>query len=150
MITTDIYIAIIIGIILSLLFTELTGVMPAGLVVPGYLSLMMGQPQTILLIFLISLVTYLIVTHGIARITILYGKRKFTAMITIAIIIKYALSFALPEAYLGIIGLAAMGAVIPGLIANTIQRQGLVSTVTSTGLLTIITYLATLSVRFIG
>ncbi|SNS57127.1 poly-gamma-glutamate biosynthesis protein PgsC/CapC [Anaerovirgula multivorans] len=150
MITTDIYIAIIIGIILSLLFTELTGVLPAGLVVPGYLSLIMKQPQTLLLIFLISLVTYLIVTHGIARITILYGKRKFTAMITIAIIIKYVLSLIIPDAYIGLIGLAAMGAVIPGLIANTIQRQGFIPTITSTGLLTILTYVATLSIGFIG
>lgn len=148
--TTDIYIAIIIGIILSLLFTELTGVLPAGLVVPGYLSLIMKQPQTLLLIFLISLVTYLIVTYGIAKITILYGKRKFTAMITIAIVIKYVLSLIIPDAYIGLIGLAAMGAVIPGLIANTIQRQGFIPTITSTGLLTILTYVATLSIGFIG
>ena len=32
---TDIDTVIIIGVILSLLFTEITGVMPAGLVVPG-------------------------------------------------------------------------------------------------------------------
>jgi len=148
--TTDIYAAIIIGVILSLLFTEITGVLPAGLVVPGYLSLMMGQPQTLLLIFLISLVTYLIVTYGVARITILYGKRKFTAMITIAILLKYLLAFIIPESYIGFIGLAAMGTVIPGLIANTIQRQGFIPTIASTGLLTALTYTATLFIEAIG
>ncbi|KPU45978.1 capsule biosynthesis protein CapC [Oxobacter pfennigii] len=150
MITTNTYTAIIIGIILSLLFTELTGVLPAGLVVPGYLSLTMDKPQTLLIIFLISLVTYLIVTYGIGKITILYGKRKITAMIAIAIIIKYMLSFIIPDAYIGLIGLAAMGAVVPGLIANTIQRQGFIPTIASTSLLTVLTYAATLSVGFIG
>ncbi len=147
---TDIYTTIIIGVIFSLLFTEITGILPAGLVVPGYLSLIMGQPHTLLFVFLLSLITYLVVTYGIGKVTILYGKRKFTAMITMAILLKYLLSFAVPEAYMGFMGLAAIGAVVPGLIANTIQRQGFVPTIASTGLLTVLTYAATLTIGFIG
>jgi poly-gamma-glutamate biosynthesis protein PgsC/CapC len=127
-------------VILSLLFTELTGVLPAGLVVPGYLALMIRQPQAIFLTFLIGTLTYLIVTFGVGRLTILYGKRKFTAMIAIAIILQFLVHNLTPIYFIGISGLAAVGVVVPGLLANTIQRQGLATTFLSTGLLIGVTY----------
>ncbi|HWQ78221.1 MAG TPA: poly-gamma-glutamate biosynthesis protein PgsC [Anaerovoracaceae bacterium] len=137
---TNIDTVIILGVILSLLFTEITGVLPAGLVVPGYLTLLMKQPQTIFLTLLIGALTYIIVTYGVGKLTILYGKRKFAAMITIAIILQFLVHTVTPIYYIGISGLAAVGIVVPGLLANTIQRQGLATTFLSTGLLIGLTY----------
>lgn len=137
---TDIDTVIIIGVIFSLLFTEITGVIPAGLVVPGYLTLLIKQPQTIFITFFISILTYLIVFFGVSRLTILYGKRKFAAMITVAIVLQFVIHTVLPYDYIGISGLAAVGIVVPGLLANTIQRQGLATTFLSTGLLIALTY----------
>ena len=48
---SDLYIALVLGVTLSLIFTEKTGVLPAGLIVPGYLALVFDQPITILMIF---------------------------------------------------------------------------------------------------
>ncbi len=137
---TDIDTVIIIGVILSLLFTEITGVLPAGLVVPGYLALLVKQPQTIFMTFFISILTYLIVGFGVSKLTILYGKRKFAAMVTISIVLQFLLQMVIPFDYINISGLAAVGIVVPGLLANTIQRQGLATTFLSTGLMLAVTY----------
>jgi poly-gamma-glutamate biosynthesis protein PgsC/CapC len=140
LLSTDITTVIILGVAFSLLFTEITGIIPAGLVVPGYLTLLMKQPQAIFLTFFISVLTYVIVYYGLNKVTILYGKRKFMAMITIAIVLQFLLHSVLPSDYVNISGLAAVGIVVPGLLANTIQRQGLATTFLSTGLLITVTY----------
>lgn len=140
MLLTDINIVIILGVIFSLLFTEITGILPAGLVVPGYLALLISLPQAIFLTFIISILTYLIVFFGVSKVTILYGKRKFTAMIVVAIVLQFIIHAILPFDYSNISGLAAVGIVVPGLLANTIQRQGLATTFLSTGLLIGVTY----------
>lgn len=137
---TDISIVIILGVVFSLLFTEITGVLPAGLVVPGYLTLLMRLPQAILTTFIISFLTYLIVFFAVGKVTILYGKRKFTAMILVSLLLQFAAHTILPIDYGYIVGLDAVGIVVPGLLANTIQRQGLAATFLSTGLLIGATY----------
>ncbi|ATW28466.1 poly-gamma-glutamate biosynthesis protein PgsC [Candidatus Formimonas warabiya] len=128
------------GVIFSLLFTEITGVLPAGLVVPGYLTLLIKLPQAIFLTLFISILTYIIVYFGVSKVTILYGKRKFAAMIIVAVVLQFLIHTILPVDYGNISGLAAVGIVVPGLLANTIQRQGLATTFLSTGLLIAVTY----------
>lgn len=131
---------IILGVILSLLFTETTGILPAGMVVPGYLALLAKLPQAIFLTFCISLLTYLIVDFGVSKVTILYGKRKFAAMIAVAVVLQFIMYAVFPFDYSYIPGFAAVGIVVPGLLANTIQRQGLATTFLSTGLLSAMTF----------
>ncbi|MBP2079972.1 poly-gamma-glutamate biosynthesis protein PgsC [Oceanobacillus polygoni] len=140
--TGDIYLAIAAGVIFSLFYTEWTGVIPAGLVVPGYIAMMFTTPASIVVTFLVSFLTYLIVMKVIAKFTILYGRRKFTAMITTGIILKAIFDFgfaeySIPEA---VGGLVAIGIIVPGLIANTIQKQGVLPTVGSTLLLSGLTF----------
>src|SRR5699024_4948492 len=78
---TDLYIALVLGVVLSLLFTERTGIIPAGLVVPGYLALIFDQPIFIVVILFVIFLTYLIVHFGISLVTILYGSIKFDAIL---------------------------------------------------------------------
>lgn len=137
---TDISIVIVLSVIFSLLFTEITGILPAGLVVPGYLTLLMKTPQAIFMTLIISILTYLIVFFGVSKVTILYGKRKFTAMIIVAILLQFIIRTVAPIDYGYIAGLGAVGIVVPGLLANTVQRQGLAATFLSTGLLIAVTY----------
>ncbi|AGL01759.1 poly-gamma-glutamate biosynthesis protein PgsC [Desulfoscipio gibsoniae] len=144
MLFTAIGTVIILGVILSLLFTEITGILPAGLIVPGYLVLLIDLPQAIFLTFFISILTYLIVNFGVSKVTILYGKRKFVAMIAVSVVLQLILYTILPFDYRYLSGLAAVGIVVPGLLANTIQRQGIATTFLSTGLLCAMTYGCTL------
>ena len=129
---TDLYVALTLGVILSLIFSEKTGIIPAGLVVPGYLGLIFDQPVFIMMVLLISLLTYVIVTYGISRFVILYGKRKFAAMLVVGISLKLIFDYFYPIMPFEIYEFRGIGVIVPGLIANTIQKQGLVVTLGST------------------
>lgn len=93
---SDLYVALVLGVTLSLIFSEKTGVVPAGLIVPGYLALVFDQWEIMLTILIISVVTYLIVTHGLSRWVILYGRRKFAAMMVTGICLKLLLDLVYP------------------------------------------------------
>src|SRR4051812_45220523 len=129
---TDLYVALTLGVILSLIFSEKTGIIPAGLVVPGYLGLIFDQPVFIMMVLLISLLTYLIVTYGISKFVILYGKRKFATMLVVGISLKLIFDYFYPLMPFEIYEFPGIGVIVPGLIANTIQKQGLVVTLGST------------------
>jgi len=137
---SDLYIALVLGVTLSLIFTEKTGVLPAGLIVPGYLALVFDQTITILMIFLISILTYVIVVYGISKVVILYGRRKFTAMLITGIVIKVAFDYFFPILPFEVFELRGIGIIVPGLIANTMQKQGLPLTVGTTVLLSGVTF----------
>jgi poly-gamma-glutamate biosynthesis protein PgsC/CapC len=138
---SDLYISLVIGVVFSLLYAEKTGVVPAGLVVPGYLGLVFDQPVFILVVLCISFLTYLIVTQVIGRFTILYGRRKFAAMLATGIVLKLVFDYFYPIVPFEIFEFRGIGVIVPGLIANTIQKQGLVPTVGSTLLLSGLTFL---------
>ncbi|WP_054703415.1 poly-gamma-glutamate biosynthesis protein PgsC [Shouchella patagoniensis] len=137
---TDLYIALILGVLLSLLFSEKTGVVPAGLIVPGYLALVFDQVLFMTLVVLVSILTYVTVKYGLSKIMILYGRRKFAAMLITGIIFKLAVDFAYPITPFEAFEFRGLGVIVPGLIANTIHRQGVVITIGSTLLLSGLTF----------
>ncbi|WP_082232700.1 poly-gamma-glutamate biosynthesis protein PgsC [Halobacillus massiliensis] len=149
---SDVYLALVAGIVLSLFYTEKTGILPAGLVVPGYIAMLFTFPVSIAVVFMISFLTYLIVMKVIAKFTILYGRRKFTAMLTVGITLTIVFDLVVPMYSTPAIveGMMAIGVIIPGLIANTIQKQGVLPTTASTLLLSAVTFgIVTLS-TYIG
>ncbi|MDV7766215.1 poly-gamma-glutamate biosynthesis protein PgsC [Peribacillus sp. CSMR9] len=137
---SDLYVALVLGVTLSLIFSEKTGVVPAGLIVPGYLALVFDQWEIMLVILVISVVTYLIVTHGLSKWVILYGRRKFAAMMVTGICLKLLLDMVYPVMPFEIFEFRGIGIIVPGLIANTIQRQGMPLTLGSTLLLSGLTF----------
>ena len=146
---TDLYIALVIGLILSLIFVEKTGFTPAALIVPGYIALIVEDPIYLLLVLLISLVTYLIVTYGIAKITILDRNRKLVAMVAVGVAVMLIIDYFLPMMSFGIYELMAIGLIVPGLIAYTVSKQGMVFSYVSILLLGGLTYLIMLGYSFI-
>lgn len=138
---TELYISLVVGVVLSLIYAERTGVLPAGLIVPGYLALVLDQVLFLGVIFLISFATFLIVTHGIGRVTILYGRRKFGAMLATGVLLKLVFDYFYPALPFEVYEFRGIGVIVPGLIANTIQKQGVVPTVVSTLILSGLTFL---------
>lgn len=132
MIDENITIALIIGVVLSLLFAEKTGIVPAGLVVPGYIALTLTEPAYLTMIFLASFFTYLLVMKVLSNYTILYGRRKFSMMLIVGIAVKLSFDFLLPIDAVQVHGIQEIGIIVPGIIANTIQRQGVMPTVVTT------------------
>ncbi|GGE83462.1 poly-gamma-glutamate biosynthesis protein PgsC [Priestia taiwanensis] len=137
---SDLYVALVLGVVLSLIFAEKTGVVPAGLVVPGYLALIFNQPIFMLIVLLISIATYLLVVHVIAKWVILYGRRKFAAMLITGICLKLTFDYFYPVMPFEIFEFRGIGVIVPGLIANTIQKQGISLTLGSTLLLSGLTF----------
>jgi len=116
--------AIGVGLTLSLVASELFGVASAGLVVPGYLALYLDQPGRMLATLLVALATWALVRYGLARLVILYGRRRFGVTVLTGFLLNAALAqaqaFLPPETA----GLRAIGLIVPGLIANAALSQG--------------------------
>ncbi|WP_096437302.1 poly-gamma-glutamate biosynthesis protein PgsC [Alteribacter populi] len=140
----ELYVALIIGVLVSLLFTEKFGVLPAGLIIPGYLALIFDQPIFLVVVLGISVITFLLVTKVVGRYVTLYGRRKFAAMMVAGMILKMIFDYFYPVMPFVINEFRGLGIIVPGLIANTIQRQGVIPTITSTLFLSGITFLVVL------
>ncbi len=116
--------AIGLGLTLSLVASEVFGVASAGLVVPGYLALYIDQPWRVAATLAVALGTWAAVRHGLERLVVLYGRRRFGITVLTGFLLNAALDHTLaflpPEAA----GLRAIGYIVPGLIANTALAQG--------------------------
>ena len=150
MIGSELYFSLFVGVVLSLIFAEKFGINPAGLVVPGYLALIFAQPIMLLSVLIISCLTFFIVNNGISQWVILYGRRKFAAMILTGMVLKFIFDLLYPLTPFEMVEVSGIGVVIPGIIANTIQKQGVVITLSSTMLLTCITYVILFLYSFIN
>ena len=120
MVSTDLYVAIILGLTLSLLFQEKFGINPGGLVVPGYLALTMDNPKSLIVEFVLN------------KFIILYGRRRFLAMLMVCMILKISLDALNVSMGMSLGILDGVGIVIPGLIANCYYKQGIKLTAVST------------------
>ncbi|WP_096437539.1 poly-gamma-glutamate biosynthesis protein PgsC [Alteribacter populi] len=137
----DLYITLVVGIVLSLIYAEKAGALPAGIIVPGYLALIFDQPFFLMSIFFISCAIYFLVVHVFSRFTILYGRRKFAAMLLTGVVMKLAFDYFYPVFPFEIYELRGIGVIVPGLIANSFEKQGVYITVTSTMVLSGLTFL---------
>jgi len=125
-----IYQAIGIGIVVSFAFYEIVGLSPGGIVVPGYIALFLDQPIRILITLLAALLTYFIVSK-LSNYIILYGRRRFLAMILIGFLLKWLIEEIIITIPISGIELRSIGYIIPGLIANEMRRQGIMPTIYS-------------------
>jgi poly-gamma-glutamate biosynthesis protein PgsC/CapC len=119
-----------IGLLLALLFISLTGYYPGGIIVPGYLILFIDQPLRIVGTIIASLIA-LGCFKIISEYTILFGKRRFVFMILCGGLAALLLSILLPQLFPGSVEFRVIGWVIPGLIANHFERQGVIQTFSS-------------------
>jgi gamma-polyglutamate biosynthesis protein CapC len=144
---TELYLALVVGVGLSLLYAERTGVIPAGLIVPGYLALVFDQVLFVAAIFLLSFLTFIVVNQGVARVVLLYGRRRFVAMLSVGIVLKLVFDALYPALPFEVYEFRGIGVIVPGLIAAAIHRQGVPHTVFSTLLLSGLTFLVVFAVN---
>ena len=115
------------SVILSFLVTELTGLLTGGMVSAGYLAFYFSEPMRILSTFLLSALIALILRLS-KEFLILYGRRRFMLSILLSILFVYALE----KAYFIMsplsLDLRVIGYIIPGLIANDMEKQGIIRT----------------------
>lgn len=126
-----------IGIVVGFIFYELVGLSPGGVVVPGYLALTFHSPTMVLTTIAVALITYLAV-KGVSNFAVLYGRRRFMAMILMGFLIKWVLEGVIIRVPIVNLEIVAIGYIVPGLLANEMKRQGIISTLICTGIVVVI------------
>ncbi|MBN2171577.1 MAG: poly-gamma-glutamate biosynthesis protein PgsC [Candidatus Krumholzibacteriota bacterium] len=126
------YQSIGLGLVVSLVFSEILGLAAGGLIVPGYIALYLHEPLRIAGTVLAALVTF-VSLKLVSRFVLLYGRRTLVfcvlAGFVFGFLTRYLLAF---NAAVGV-GvdaslLQSIGYIIPGLIAYWMLRQGVVET----------------------
>ncbi|MDF8264949.1 poly-gamma-glutamate biosynthesis protein PgsC/CapC [Luteipulveratus flavus] len=119
-------VAIVVGVIMSMLFYERAQLTTGGAIVPAYLSLAVFRPLAIVVTIVIGFLTYQVVTVLLAKRTILYGRRKFEAEVLVGLtLIMVATYLAHLTDHLDpvFLGLTGVGFLVPGIIAHDMARQ---------------------------
>jgi len=128
-----------IGILVAVLFVEILDIYPGGIIVPGYIALYLDHPLRILatiLIALLSLLTYRI----LSRFLILFGRRRFVMIVLLGVLWGEVWFLLLPHFFSSPVELRVIGWLIPGLLANNLEKQKFIPTLASMFTVSIITY----------
>lgn len=137
---THFYLAIVIGTVLSLIVDEVFGIQCGGYIVPGYLAMVCDDMACVLIVFALSLITYLIINYVLPKFMILFGKRKFAVSLIVSIILKLAAEMLFPMIPFASVTFRGVGAITPSLLANSYSRQGIIYTIPATLIVTYITF----------
>lgn len=132
--------AVGLGLVLGLLATELFGLAASGLIVPGYIALQLHRPKALVTTLVVALITVVVVRLASLQLVV-HGRRRSAAML----IVGYLVGFLASEwtgAHGGGDSFAAVGLVVPGLIALWIDRQGAVETLSAVTTVSVLVRLA--------
>ena len=122
-------VAVGLGVVFSLLFNEFFGVAAGGIVVPGYVALQMHDPYQLIGTLVVSFLTFLVL-RGTSHYIFVYGRRRLVLAILIGFLLGYlSRQLVLHNLFEVDIRFQAIGFIIPGLIANWMERQGLFQTI---------------------
>ena len=130
---------VFVGVVIALLYTELTGIFPGGIVVPAFLALTLDRPVRALVTIAVACLSVL-VFRSASRYFILFGRRRFVVMLLLGGLGAQAVWLAAPHLLSAAAPARALGLVIPGLLANNLERQAFLPTIASLVTVTVITY----------
>lgn len=131
--------SLIIGVIISLLLAEITGLSPGGIIVPGYLALYFNRPLRVAGTLAAALLAYL-AYRLLARWLILFGRRRFAMLVILGALISHFGASSLSSLEPTMPDARVVGLIIPGLIADRFERQGFLNTLAMTLAATAIVY----------
>ena len=119
------------GMVLSLFLTETLGVTAGGIIVPGYIAMNLESPERLVITFGISIITFLLIKL-LSQYIMVYGKRRLVLALLIGFLLGYlSRSENIITAGLGTTDFMVIGNIIPGLIANWMDRQGVLRTIST-------------------
>ena len=117
---------ILTGVAVSLIFSELTGLSPAGIIVPGYIAISLQTPRRVIYTIAVAVLA-MFCARLIARLTILYGRRRFAVLILLSFVINAVI------VNLGILPYdpGMIGVLVPGIMAQEMEKQGIAKSMLS-------------------
>lgn len=128
-----ILISIGLGLVVSLLFAEFFGLIAGGMIVPGYFALHIHKPGNLMITIFISLLTFFFVKL-LSNFIILFGRRRSVLLILVSFIFGIVANRMVIE----IDEIQVIGYIIPGLIAIWYDRQGVIETLSTLCIVSIV------------
>ena len=128
---------LLLGIIVSIIFYELTDISPGGIIVPGLMVVYITQPMRIIYTLVVAVVAQLLVSL-LSKKIIIFGKRRFVLHIIVSFLLHLIINliFGLFAKDFTVVALSLVGYTVSGIIANNIHKQGAIKTVASTVIVT--------------
>ena len=141
-------VALVVGVVVSILFYERVQLTTGGAIVPAYLAMFLPAPVAILTTLAVAYLTYYLVSVLLAKRRILYGRRKFEVEILVGLVlvaITTVISASLSRWDPLFLGLSGIGMLIPGVLAHDMYRQGprktLLAVTATTAVVALVVYL---------
>ncbi|MBP3729755.1 MAG: poly-gamma-glutamate biosynthesis protein PgsC/CapC [Lachnospiraceae bacterium] len=133
---------VIVGILIAVLYSEVTGLSTGGLVAPVYFALSLTDPWRIVYTLGIILAVWGL-DKLLGRYLILYGRRLFAVNVVLSFLLTWLIGLTglLP------LGIRLIGYIVPALLVRDLERQGPVKTAIS---LTTVTALCALCLLWVG
>jgi poly-gamma-glutamate biosynthesis protein PgsC/CapC len=135
-----------VGLVLALIWAEITDVAPGGLIVAGYFALYLDRPLRVaatLAAALLALAVYKVLAGRL----VLFGRRRFVLLVLAGAVISQAWLVFLPGALDARVELRVIGWVVPGILASSLVRQKVLPTLASLAAVSTLTFAV---VRLIG
>jgi poly-gamma-glutamate biosynthesis protein PgsC/CapC len=129
-----------IGLVFSLLCYLTTNLSPGGMITPGWLAIAMVQDYLQVVVIVVMTIVTFLVTSLLLKITILYGKRLFAAIVLLGVLLQLSL-FLIIQGELPLLFVhQTLGFIAPGLIVYQLIRQPAGATLLATGIVSAATY----------
>lgn len=120
--------AVTIGVVLGIALHARLGLRSGGFVTGAYLALVLNRPVDIAIALGAALLTYGIVRFVLMRHLLIFGRRKLSAMILVGSIVAWAAELGIAAmtdgAYVPWRGFTVVALIVPALLANDMERQG--------------------------
>jgi len=135
------------GVVIALIYSELTGIVPGGLIVPAFVATSLDQPLRALVTLAAALIAMAIYRLA-SKYFLLFGRRRFVFLLLLGACLS-ELSFYLSR-FSSVQGAQiflspewrVLGLIIPGLLASNLERQKFWLALASFMIVTIMAYFA--------
>lgn len=137
--------SIAVGIFGGLMSYEFLGFSPGGIITPGYLALFIDQPMRIVGTLIIGLATYGAIKL-LSSCIVLYGRRRFVVTMLLSFVLRWIWDMLIMQIPIPVPELRVIGFIVPGLIANDLERQGITGTFSALIIVTVFVRLVMFSI----
>lgn len=129
----------VIGVLISCLFIELTGIYPGGLIVSAYFAAHLDQPLRAVGTVTAAIIIWFIY-RAFALWLIIFGHRRFVLLLTLSALLGIISHRVLPTIWPSSLELRIIGWVIPGILANSFEKQGVWRSLCGLAIVSVVVY----------
>lgn len=131
----------LLSLMISIIYTEITNLIPGGMILPYYFLLNFEEPVKIAATLVTALIS-MVMVRLLSDHMILYGRRRFVVYIACGILLKmlFSLGYAGNLYMMSRLSLT-IGYLVPGILGRNMEKQGILPTL---GALTFTTVLGRL------